>query len=419
MGKLDVLPTRLRSLLVNCCLALFSLIVAFLLGEVASRLYLHGGLMPQYGHLPPLIREPDPDTGWHLAPNQQAVNSSLDFELVIRTNAEGLRDPEREAAADPDDFTIVVLGDSYMEASHVPEDAAFCRVLESALGDGHRVINLGVGGFSTVQSWQQFLARGRAYSPDLVLLAFYAENDIYGNSAELSQRMWGADNARYFSVPFATLEDDGLTVVPPQYERARTEYEAKREKLSPMLLRLEALTDSALEKIYKQAISRFRQKVHEPGDEVAIHLGAYTPHPYETAPDPTRDAAWKEALAVTESVLERLNQDAADVGADFAVFTVPSKLQTESAYWEMMLDQYPEMDLERSRPHRWLAARCKGNNIPFLDLLPVFREAEKAGAELNHMMEDSHWNAHGHALAAKQVARWLSDLIAPDPRLEN
>src|SRR5690606_34638728 len=137
------------------------------------------GLTWKYSHLPPLVREPDPETGWRLASNQQASQVTDEFQLVVRTNSAGLPGPELEPHADPAPFTIVLLGDSYMEASHVAYEESFATRLADTLGQGYRIINLGVGGFGTVQSWRQFETRGLAYKPDLVLLAFYAENDVY------------------------------------------------------------------------------------------------------------------------------------------------------------------------------------------------------------------------------------------------
>lgn len=406
--KLPALPPRLKAILLNVSLAAGSLLVAFLVAEIGLRLYQYGGLTAPHSHLPPLIREPDPDTGWRLARDQEAVKSSLDYNLVVRTNSSGLRGPERDIAPDPDQFTIVLLGDSYMEAAHVPEEDGFPRVLEDTLGDGYRVLNFGVGGYSTVQAWRQFVARGKALQPDLVLLAFYAENDIYGNSAELSRRMWGADDARVFSAPFARVRADGtLELQPPEYERAREGFEAMRDRYNPWLKWLDALTDSAVEDRYKRARARFRQKVHEPGDDMRIHLGVYAAEP--GTGDPALAAAWDAAYETTAALLHRMQNDVTSADARFAVFTAPSKLQTEAAYWETVEAQVPGMDLARDRPHRWLAERCAESGIPFRDLLPDFREATKNGAELNYTLEDSHWNSAGHAFAAESIAAWLRE----------
>jgi len=404
--KTPPVPPRLKPLLTNVGLAAGSLLFAFVLAEIGLRLYLYGGITWKYSHLPPLVHEPDPASGWRLSPNQEAARATLEYELVIHTNSQGLRGPERPAEPAPGEFTILLLGDSYMEAAHVEEAQSFAHVLEASLGRGYRVINLGVGGYSTVQAWREFEVRGGAYQPDLVLLAFYAENDVYGNSAELSARMWGEDDPRFYSAPFATFDDGGgLAVMPPQYERAREAFEASLARYNPTLHWLAALKKSAVERVYKQAASQFRQKIHRPGDDVAIHLGVYAAE-YANAADA---AAWEEAFKVTAAVLSRMRGSAGQAGAQFAVFAVPSKLQSQPNYGEAVRDRHPEMTLDFDRPHRWLEDVCREADIPWRDLLPDFRAAKAEGATLSYTAGDSHWNPDGHAFAAALVAQWLRD----------
>ena len=404
---------KLKSGLINAGLALASLVVAFLAAEIGLRVYHYGGLTWEHAHLPPVVHEPDPDTGWRLAPGQLAARSTLDYQIVVQTNSQGLRGPERPPEPEPGVTTIAVLGDSFMEASQVPADAAFCHALESAWSTGDfRVINLGVGGFSTVQAWRKFETRGRQYQPDLVLLAFYAENDVYGNVRGLSRMMWGEDDGRCFSAPFAALGDNGeLVLQPPQYERAVEEFQAAWRQYSPRLMRLDALTDSMVEEYYKRALSRFRQKIHEPGDEMAIHLGVYAENHRLTADRGSApfDEKWNDAFRVTEALIHRLKEDVENGGATLAIFAVPSKLQATPAYRSMVQEHYPEMALDFDRPHERLAEICAGAGIPFLDLLPDFLAQTEAGAQLYHQHEDSHWNEAGHALAAERVAGWLEN----------
>jgi lysophospholipase L1-like esterase len=391
-------------------LALCSLLASFVFAEIGLRLYLYNGITWEHSHLPPLLREPDLETGWRLSSNQVAINTSLDYELVVETNSQGIIGAEKPFEASPEEFTVLLLGDSYMEASHVSVDQSFAHNLQEALGTGYRTINLGVGGYSTVQSWKAFESRGKAYNPDLVLLAFYAENDIYGNSAELSCRMWGDEDPRCFCSPFASLDDSGaLVVTSPQYDRAREEFDAALKQYNPKLKRLNSMMDSAVERMYKQAISRFRQRVHTPGDVEAIHLGAYVKDPATMTTGAFFEAAWSRAQQTTDAVLVRLSVDAADAGANFGIFTVPSKLQTEPGYFEVVRARFPEVTLDLELPHRHLAALCESNAIPFRDLLPDFRDAIAAGHQLNYAVEDSHWNPAGHALAAILVAEWIRE----------
>lgn len=415
-------PSRYRRALATAALSLGSLVVAVLTLEFGLRLLLFGGLVWEHAGLPPIVREPDPDTGWRLAPDQVAQHTSLDYRLVVRTNAEGLRDIPHRAGPDPDRFTIVVLGDSYMEAAHVDLPDAFHMRLAEALGPGARVVNLGVGGFGTVQAWRQFAARGAAYAPDLVLLGFYAENDVYNNSAELSRAMWGEYNARYFSVPYVARDATGaLAVAPPNHDLALAGFQAQQARFSPRAYWWKNATDSALEKVYKQVLGSLRQRVHTPGEDPNIHLGVYLSG-FDPAlyPKSALDAAgyaraFADAWRDTGDTIAALRGDASAAGARLAVFTVPSKLQVNAAYQAAVAAAYPTLSLDLDRPHAALAEICAGIGVPLLDLLPEFRAAKAAGAVLNYQRGDSHWNPAGHRLAAELVARWLRGAgLAPE-----
>ncbi|MFM1919365.1 MAG: hypothetical protein RLZZ303_999 [Candidatus Hydrogenedentota bacterium] len=407
---------RVKLVTQNLAALIGGLLIAALVLELGLRLLLYGGLAWEHSHLPPLVREPDPATGWHLAANQRAAERTLDYQSVVTTNADGLRGPRYPHEPDEGEFTIVLLGDSYMEATHVPEEQAFFRLLERELGEGFRVVNLGVGGFGTVQAWRQFEVRGKNYRPNLVLLGFYPENDVYNNSAELSRVMWGEDNPRYFSAPFVEVDDSGvLQVVPPQYARATAAHEEQRARYSPLLHWLDQFTHSTVEDVYKATLAKIRPKVNTPGQDPNIHLGVYIEdfNPssnYEGTLDPAGYAkAWDAAWHYTEAVLGRLQDDVVSGGAQFALFSIPSKLQSEARYEKAVSKAYPDLQLDLDRPNARIAAMCEQRKIPFLDLLPDFRQEISDGKVLSHQRGSSHWNAEGHALAARQVATWLRD----------
>lgn len=405
-----------KSVTQNTTLLVGALLVACVIVEVGLRLLLHGGLAWEHSHLPPLVREPDPETGWHLAPNQRAAEKTLDYQLVVTTNADGLRGPRYPHDPPEDVFTIVLLGDSYMEATHVAEEQAFFRLLEKELGEGFRVVNLGVGGFGTVQAWRQFEVRGKLYRPNLVLLGTYPENDVYNNSAELSRVMWGEDNPRYFSVPYIALDEAGaIVVVPPQYDRALAGYEEMRARYSPFLHWLDDFMHSTTEDVYKSALARIRPRVNTPGDDPNIHLGVYANNfdpelNDEGGLDEAGYAqAWESAWRDTEAVLGRLHDDVQASGAKLALFTIPSKLQSEPLYQGAIAKAYPKLQLDLDKPNARLAALCEREEIPFRDLLPDFRLGISEGKELAYQRGSSHWNPQGHALAARQIAAWLRE----------
>jgi lysophospholipase L1-like esterase len=120
----------------------------------------------------------DPLIGHEHAPNRQAHLMGVDF----RTNSHGLRDHEFSVERAPGKLRIAMLGDSLTVGWGVPVEATFAKRIErmyAAAGVDAEVINFGVGNYNTVQEVQAFLANGRRYQPDVIVLNFFV------NDAEL------------------------------------------------------------------------------------------------------------------------------------------------------------------------------------------------------------------------------------------
>jgi hypothetical protein len=57
-----------------------------------------------------------------------------------------------------------------------------------------------------------------------------------------------------------------------------------------------------------------------------------------------------------------------------------------------------------------LAEFAAGHNIVYLDLTSTFQEEAGKGAELFYPF-DTHWNQHGHDLAAQTIAKYIEDML--------
>ncbi|MGH0030882.1 MAG: SGNH/GDSL hydrolase family protein [Myxococcota bacterium] len=136
--------------------------------------------------------------GWDpvavLGPGRQLIlrpsdDPRLRYELVpgasgrfwgteVRINAHGFRGPE--LAADGAGPRVLVLGDSIAFGNGVAEDDVVSSQLARLLAERGRaaeVVNLGVGGFDTLQEAALLETRGLALAPDAIVLV-YCLNDI-------------------------------------------------------------------------------------------------------------------------------------------------------------------------------------------------------------------------------------------------
>ncbi len=100
---------------------------------------------------------------------------------IVTQNARGERGPDvaYERGGAP---RVVVLGDSQAWGFGVADDETLARQLTDALAaDDHpgvETVNLGVSGYGIDQSVLAYLLSGEAYSPDLVVFAWFASNDL-------------------------------------------------------------------------------------------------------------------------------------------------------------------------------------------------------------------------------------------------
>lgn len=115
--------------------------------------------------------------GWKNAPSR----SGIDADISVSINSHGLRGPERSWEKPQNTRRIVVLGDSFTFGLGVSDEKTYPFVLEKLLAEyspPYEVLNMGVSDYGTDLEYLAFRRDGVRYSPDIVILAFYARNDF-------------------------------------------------------------------------------------------------------------------------------------------------------------------------------------------------------------------------------------------------
>ena len=149
------------------------LIIPLVLIEFALATFSPGPLW-QSIYDPVTVHTPKPNSSYynHGSPSGEPI--------FVRYNSLGHRDIEHAHTRDGD-VVILILGDSFAEAVEVSLEDTFFRLLEASLNRGlpeprYHVINLGVGGFSTLKEMYRFERHLEYLTPDIVFL-LYHEND--------------------------------------------------------------------------------------------------------------------------------------------------------------------------------------------------------------------------------------------------
>jgi hypothetical protein len=81
--------------------------------------------------------------------------------------------------------------------------------------------------------------------------------------------------------------------------------------------------------------------------------------------------------------------------------------------WEAVLKRLPAMratSLDLERPSKRLSAFLTANDVPFVNLLPVFRSVAPDSPPL-YVKHDAHWTFEGHRLATKVLAENLEGML--------
>ncbi len=373
----DSPPRRLagcRGCLANLALLGLGVCLALVLGEVLVRWLV--------GNPPDLLDKSDPVLGQRFRRGVTAERQVDGRRVTITINRDGFNSPDYRPEPPPGTRRLVFLGDSFTGATEVPLAEAFHQVAARRLSAGGPVeaVNFGVSGYNTAQELLLWRTIAREWPARGVVLAVFPGNDVSDNVGSLS----GANQPRFRLDPAGALVPEPFT---------------PRWKSNSGWLRR-----SALYKWQKLVTNRAVAAVVEARD-VRPRYRVYQPPP---------SAAWRQAWAVTETLLLVLRDEISAAGEPLLVVLVPEHIQVDPAAWRDLLQRCPKMaeeSWEPDYPMRRLTAFCAREGIPCVDLTEPFR----AGGGALYTRLDGHFSQAGHALAGERIAAevrrlgWLDD----------
>ena len=182
-----------RALMKNIALVLSGVLIALVLGELALRI----AYKDKFGRRPGFYIA-DTELGWRSAPNLDHNFYGPDFKIAVRTDADGCR----LGALGEIDYgrrLVLLCGDSYAFGWGVSTGESMASSLDGLVYDasagGMRVVNLGIGGYGTLQ-YYFWLMRFLKTHPSLdiaALIVVHAENDATDNLKSLGYHIgaWG------------------------------------------------------------------------------------------------------------------------------------------------------------------------------------------------------------------------------------
>jgi lysophospholipase L1-like esterase len=383
MGRFGLSPQRvarlrasLRLIAVNAALLSFSILLAAGLAEVAVR-----SLAPQQLILiRPDLWQPADTVGWLHQPNVHVRINTGEGPVDVFTDSRGLRvGPDGPTSGER---SVLVLGDSFMEALQVQHEETFSAVLEDRLtedlGFPVTVRNAGVGGWGP----EQYLLRATSLLEqeefDVVVTGVYLGNDV------VSRRQ------AYF---------------PPRARGVRSRFRM------PASLAPTDLVDAFLRPVndFLEVRSHFFLFVRTRLQAVRMSLGLA---PLNFPPEFLKVQESTPDWALTSTILEDLSRVAADHGAQSVFLLIPAPFQVDSASLRTSVSGF-DLDLDAidlDQPNERLMAELGARGLRVVDPLSAFRATHDRGERLYGSV-DPHFTAAGHRLLVDILAPVATDLI--------
>ncbi len=303
----------------------------------------------------------DERLGWVHQQKVDATHAHRDFEVRLKTNAHGFRDDPIAVERTPGRKRMLLLGDSFAFGYGVEQDEALSEILEARHPEWE-VVNTAVAGWGTDQQLLFYRDRGRAFSPDVVLLMFHP-NDLADNAGRM----------RYgYYKPHFVLEQDELVLTGTPVRELSREQKIDRylNQRTFFLTRLWEIPD------------RIEDWLERPAPEPKIRLASLGDPPAVSA-GPPQDVERNGGVVLTRRLVRELADEVAASGARFAVVSVPG----------------PDR-----RSQETLAPLLAELGVPYLALDEAFATWPRDSIKFAH---DPHWNPKGQVVAADATEQFL------------
>jgi hypothetical protein len=368
---------RFRSLLINLSLAAASLVLSLAAVELSLRLF-----FPKYDYAADARLAPDEYRLWSRMPNTRVPRPHPDTaaQHEVAYNNLGLRQSgDLTPEALDRRVNIAFFGDSFTENVRLPYEYTFAAMLDALLnrdGDKYNILNFGVDGYGTSQSYLYYLHSDVAQRADHVFYIFYS-NDLR-NLYETNLLGLRADG---------TLEFTGAQSTPPLIRLASNFYTTYFVlELRAILRDLIKGEDSAgpapptAGSLMKKYMQRERSERHRSAEGLEIDerfiVGDF--------------AAIADWIDLFKGIVRTWESEVRANGGEFSIVVVPQEQEAN-------------------------AARLLGDEFRVVNLLEMARRALPDYAyEDYRFRNDAHWNEAGNLLAAVFLFRELEQALGLD-----
>ena len=367
-------------------IALFAtaVLLALATAEVAARYLFAAPLLDL-----PIYRR-DTQGNLLLRPGLRRRHVTRHWDVTVAINEQGWRDSrDPMPSAEP---ILLGLGDSFAFGWGVELEESLLFLVEKRLSRfrATRFVKAGVPGTGPSDQWKLLPPLWERYRPRIVVLVFFVGNDFtdvqMGGSSQFEVRDGYLRRRRLPDQAESWIKDVSWSLTrysrllqwlrAAQWNRARSESGSTEHS-------------DSVPRGWDAWLREFAQ----------VHLRSY--------PERT-----ERAVRLTLDYLGRLSEFCRDRSTVFALVAVPRSFQVYPGELVELKGALglTDAELDLDRPQRILRKGARQREVPFLDLLPPFRQS--VAVESNRGLfyyPDAHLNPAGHRLAAEALYLFLTE----------
>ena len=379
-------PKRMRGIITNSIVALTSIILTLLLLEAGIRTVAPQKTLNQLRSESPPIYEQGENISWQLKPNSIGPHITGEFNVTYKINSLGMRDKERNLKKTKGITRILVLGDSFTFGFGVNDNETYPYFLEKILDNKIKkfeVWNAGVSGYAPDTEYVYLKNNIGKIKPDIVLLGFYAGNDVL----DLCKNYWQTGEKglpKEVESKIVYVEENKLRL--------------KNNQINPY--------KSGFVNYIRLFLSRFSHSFLFLKNKLAgtskIDVEGLPLLLVETNP------AIKIKFDKTKELIDAMQKLSKENNASFVMIIIPARMQVNNKEWSAIEKTFEGIELKRNKTQEDLLLFCKKYQIECVNLMPAFL----SNASLYHTLTDIHLNKDGHLKTAQSVAEFINKRVS-------
>ena len=351
------------------------------------------------------------------------VSPGSRYRFPFRTDSEGFRNDRTRA-----NILVAALGDSFTDSMTVPAESIWTNLLEQSLG--RPVQNYGTAGFGPQQELYVLEDYAIHHHPRVIVVAYFAGNDLF----DVEKTDQSEKSGKTIPQPLPGWK---IKKVVPRYEtfyafalvsRAIHQLERTAVKIqsNPARDRVPSERSEDLKALSISGPLFDRGMFSIPINQHTLRFALMPPY-LQTLIFPSTSLERMTGWTATRETFLKMKSLCEERSGTLIVMFIPFKSQV---VLPLLQRSFQDEDLKeafrfyfRQRPTDFDLAKmarnrlaqnelmerfCEESHIPLLDLTPVFQQKIESGRNL-YFSDDSHWNAAGQEVAARELAKFLRD----------